>query len=170
MSEHAERSAPVKRPAKREIVVNFDPIEVRAPFILRCGALLVDYIVVAIVPVAGLLLSRYMGYDGANLLNGEINNAGWLIAVFFAVSNLIILPVFSGRTVGKILTGLRIVKIDGNEASLRSLVFRQTAGYLLTLASAGVGFVISVFSSKGRALHDYIAGTIVIYADKRPRI
>ena len=38
-----------------------------------------------------------------------------------------------------------------------------------TAASLGIGFFISFLSSKGRALHDYVAGTVVIYADKRVR-
>jgi uncharacterized RDD family membrane protein YckC len=37
------------------------------------------------------------------------------------------------------------------------------------LGSLGLGFLMSVFSRKGRALHDYLSGTLVIYAQKRHR-
>ena len=74
---------------------------------------------------------------------------------------------FSGQTLGKIMTGLRIVRIDGRTPTIGAIAFRQTGGYLLTLASGGIGFFVSFFSSKGRALHDYLAGTVVIYADRR---
>jgi len=40
---------------------------------------------------------------------------------------------------------------------------------LLTAVSLGLGFLVSIFSGNGRALHDYLAGTVVIYADKRRR-
>jgi uncharacterized RDD family membrane protein YckC len=80
---------------------------------------------------------------------------------------MVFLPMFSGQTIGKIITGLRIVRIDGTAPTIGAIAFRQTGGYLLTLASAGIGFFISVFSSKGRALHDYLSGTVVIYADRR---
>ena len=169
MSAGVQRGLPVKSSNSREVIVNFSAEAVKAPFLLRCGALLIDYIVVVTVPVVGLLLSRFFGFDGARLLNSELNNAGWLVAVLIGLCNLILLPMFSGQSLGKMLTGLRIVALDGNPASVKSLAFRQIFGYFLTAATAFVGFFVSVFSGKGRALHDYVAGTVVIYAAKRPR-
>ena len=128
---------------------------------------MVDYIIVIAIPVIGLLLSRFAGNDGAKLLNDGLNNAGWLVAVLVGITNIVLLPMFSGQTLGKMVTGLRIVKIDGTSPSIGAIAFRQTGGYFLTLASAGLGFFTSVFSSKGRALHDYLSGTVVIYADRR---
>ena len=110
-----------------------------------------------------------MGNDGARLLGGSLSEASWLIAILLAFTNFIVLPVFSGQTIGKMLAGLRIVRLDGRSASKGSILLRQTVGYPLTAASLGIGFLFSVLSSKGRALHDYIAGTVVIYADRRIR-
>lgn len=169
MSVRAERAVPLQKVRNRQEVVNFSPEIVKAPFLLRCGALLIDYIVVVSIPVVSLLLSRLMGNDGAKLLNSELNNAGWLIAVLLGLTNFILLPMFSGLTIGKMLAGLRIVQIDGHPASAGKIAFRQTFGYLLTAASLGIGFFISVLSSKGRSLHDYISGTVVIYANRRIR-
>lgn len=165
----AKRTVPMRRQQKADVIVDFTPEKLKAPFLLRCGALLIDYIVLVSIPVVTLLLSRYMGNDGAKLLGSSINNAGWLIALLLGLTNFIILPMVSGQTIGKLLTGLRIVQIDGTPASTGSVVLRQTLGYILTAGSFGTGFLISVLSSKGRALHDYIAGTVVIYADKRLR-
>lgn len=162
-------TAPVRPKRISEVVVDFKPEKVKAPFFLRCGAILTDYIVLISIPVMGLLLGRYIGNDGARLLGGSLNDAGWLIAVLLGFTNFIVLPIFSGQTIGKILTGLRIVRLDGRSASIGSILLRQILGYGLTAASLGIGFLISVFSSKGRALHDYIAGTVVIYADRRVR-
>ena len=165
----AERTVQVRRPRNADMIVDFVPERVKAPFLLRCGAFLIDYIVIVSIPVITLLLSRFMGNDGAKLLGSSINNAGWLIAVLLGLTNFIILPMVSGQTIGKMLTGLRIVQLDGFSASTRAIVLRQTLGYILTAASFGIGFLISVLSGKGRALHDYIAGTVVIYADRRLR-
>ncbi|CAN5556419.1 MAG: RDD family protein [Pyrinomonadaceae bacterium] len=165
----AERTVPLRRPQNADVIIDFMPERVKAPFLLRCGALLIDYIVLVSIPVITLLISRLMGNDGARLLGSSINNAGWLIVILLGLTNFIVLPMVSGQTIGKMLTGLRIVQIDGTAASTGSVVLRQTLGYLLTAASFGTGFLISVLSSKGRALHDYVAGTVVIYADKRLR-
>ena len=166
MSAVSDRKLEVKKPGSREVVVGFSPEAVKAPFLLRCGALIIDYIIVVAVPVIGLLLSRFYGNDGTKLLNEGLSSAGWLIAILAGVTNIVFLPMFSGQTLGKIVTGLRIVRIDGTSPSMGTIVFRQVGGYLVTLASLGIGFFVSVFSSKGRALHDYLAGTVVIYADQ----
>jgi uncharacterized RDD family membrane protein YckC len=169
MSAVSESTAQIRKPAGREIVVGFSPEAVKAPFLLRCGALIIDYIIVVAIPVMGLLLSRFFGNDGTKLLNEGLSNAGWLVAILVGLTNMVFLPMFSGQTVGKILTSLRIVNIDGTAPTIGAVAFRQTGGYILTLVSLGIGFFISVFSSKGRALHDYLSGTIVIYADRRVR-
>jgi uncharacterized RDD family membrane protein YckC len=111
-----------------------------------------------------------MGFDGARLLGNELNTVGWAAAILLGVTDLIVLPFFTGQTIGKMLSGLKVVRLDGRPASGPSMLLRQLFGYMLTVASGGAGFFISVFSSKGRALHDYIAGTVVIYADRRPRL
>jgi uncharacterized RDD family membrane protein YckC len=169
MSAVSDRTAEVKRPQIREVVEGFSPAAVRAPFLLRCGAVAIDYIVIIGIPVIGLLLSRFAGNDGARLLNDWVNNAGWLIAFLVAVSNVIILPLFSGQSLGKIITGLRVVNMDGSTPSLGSMAIRQTAGYLFTLLTFGVGLIIACLNTNGRALHDYVAGTMVIYARRRVR-
>ena len=167
MSAAAEETVSIRKNRNREIIIDFSPERVKAPFLLRCGALMIDYIVLVSIPVIFMLSSKYMGNDGAKLLGSELNNAGWLIAVLLGLMNFIFFPMFSGQTVGKMLTGLRIVRLDGSSAGAGAIAFRQTLGYLLTAASLGIGFFLSVFSRKGRALHDYIAGTVVIYAQKR---
>ncbi|PYS99015.1 MAG: hypothetical protein DMF63_13155 [Acidobacteria bacterium] len=167
MSAVSDRTVQIKHPGSKEIVLGFSPESVKAPFLLRCGAAIIDYIVFIGIPVIGLLLSRFSGNDGAKLLNEGLSSASWLVAALVGITNIVFLPMFSGQTLGKIATGLRIVRIDGTSPSVGAIAFRQTVGYFLTLASAGIGFVLSVFSSKGRALHDYLSSTVVIYADRR---
>ena len=129
----------------------------------------IDYMIVIAIPVAGLLISRFSGNDGAKLLNDGLNSAAWLVGVFVGIVNLVFLPMVSGQTIGKMLTGLRIVAADGSSPTVRSIALRQTVGYLFDVLTLGLGLFISFFSSKGRALHDYLAGTVVIYADRRVR-
>ncbi len=165
----ADQAAPIPKSSPRETVVDFSPERLKAPFLLRCGALLLDYVLLVSIPVITLVVSRYMGNDGAKLLSNELYSAGWLIAVLLGIANFVLLPMFAGQTIGKMLTGIRIVGRDGNPASAGRIALRQTLGYLLTAVSFGLGFLVSIFSGKGRALHDYLAGTVVIYADKRSR-
>jgi uncharacterized RDD family membrane protein YckC len=162
----AETSVPERR---RELIVGFDPGALKAPFFLRCGAAVIDYLLLIVIPVCGLLLSRVLGNDGTRLVNSEINNFAWLLAILIGISNIILLPVVTGQSLGKMVTGLRIVRVNGESASASTIVLRQIAGYALTLATGGLGFFLSVFSSKGRALHDLMSGTVVVYASSRIR-
>jgi uncharacterized RDD family membrane protein YckC len=102
------------------------------------------------------------------LLNGDLNATGWMIAVLVAVSNLVFLPLAAGRSVGKMLTGLRIVSIGGTQASFKRVFLRQTLGYFVAVITLGLGYFVCALNSRGRALHDYMAGTIVIQAKKHP--
>lgn len=167
MSARLEKTAASSRAKNEEIVVGFSAEELAAPFALRCGALIVDYIIVVAVPVIGILLSRYVGNDGVKLLNSEINNTGWLIALLLGLTNFVIFPMFSGQTIGKWLTGIRILNTDGRPVSFTRVLIRHLVGYPLTLLTGGLGFIFSVFNKKGRALHDYLSGTVVIYGRRR---
>lgn len=152
---------------KTETIIRFDPVKLRAPFSLRCGALIIDYILFILFPTLSLLIGRMMGQDGNKLLNGELSNAGWLIAAVILISNSIIFPMLAGQSLGKLLTGLKIVKADGTSAGLVNILIRHLIGYPLTALTLGLGFLFSLFNSKNRALHDYLAGTTVIYGSRR---
>ena len=108
-----------------------------------------------------------MNIESSKLLNSEISNTGWLIMVLLALTNFVIFPMFSGQSIGKMLTGLRVVRTDGNIASFSQLLVRHSIGYLLTIATVGLGFLFSILNPKGRALHDFLAGTVVVYGQRR---
>ncbi|MEK7724839.1 MAG: RDD family protein [Acidobacteriota bacterium] len=167
MSSKVEKTAPIKRSKVEEVVIDFDAEKLKAPFLLRCGALLIDYIFLVSIPIIAFIIGRVMGNDGAKLLNSELTNAGWLITVLIGLTNFVIFPTFAGQSLGKMLTGLRVVKADGGIPSFKNLLFRHFIGYPITILTGGLGFLFSILNNKGRALHDYIAGTEVIYGQRR---
>lgn len=167
MSAKIEKTAVVRSRASEEIVVGFDAERLKAPFILRCGALLIDYVLLIVVPVVALVVGRWMGDDGAKLLDSQLSNASWLIALLIGVTNFILLPMFTCQSLGKMLTGLSVVRNDGTVPSFKNLLLRHFIGYPLTFLTGGLGFIVSVANARGRALHDFISGTVVIYAQKK---
>lgn len=161
------REAPVvpDRSKRREIVTGFDLVKLKAPFALRCAAVFIDYIIVAAVPVLALVFDKLMG--GASGTSTLAGGTAWFIAVLIGLSNLILFPSLSGQTLGMMLSGLRIVSKNGRNASFASIALRNTVGYLLTLLTGGIGFLIAAITPTGRALHDYLANTAVVFAIKR---
>ncbi len=169
MSAKVEKNPAVARMRADEVVVDFDAERLQAPFLLRCGALFIDYILLMAIPVLSLIVGRIFGIDGTKLLTSEISNTGWLVMVLLGLTNFIIFPMFNGQSLGKMLTGIRIVRTDGTAASFGKILFRHTFGYAITVLSAGIGFILAAITPRGRALHDYLSGTIVIYGNRRVR-
>ncbi len=167
MNARVERAVPAKAVRTEQIIVDFEAERLKAPFLLRCGAFLIDYILLIFIPVSSLLIGRLRNIESSKLLNSEISNTGWLIMILLALTNFVIFPMFSGQSIGKMLTGLRVVRTDGNAASFSQLLVRHSIGYLLTIATVGLGFLFSILNPKGRALHDFLAGTVVVYGQRR---
>jgi uncharacterized RDD family membrane protein YckC len=132
---------------------------VSAPFSLRCGALLIDYTLVASIVAFSTLLARLFS---ARATADATISAGLIIAAIVAVLDLIVLPAFTGRTVGKWATGLRVEGREGERLGFGRAMLRHTVGYLASLLTLGLGFLVAAFSREGRALHDVIAGTVVV--------
>ena len=145
------------------MIVDFAPETLRARFALRCGSFFIDYILIVAVPVLGLVFSLLIDDNPAK----ASNSATWLIAILVAVSDMIIFPLLSGQTLGMMICGLRIVRPDGREPSAGRVILRNTVGYLLTVLTLGIGFVIAAVTPTHRVLHDYISGTMVVHGRKR---
>src|SRR5258707_916308 len=91
----------------------------RAPFALRCGALLIDYILLALILTLSTMIARLMG-GGARMAGGTAEKVGIIVTL---------------------IVGL-----------------------------LGLGFLIVTVSPTGRALHDLIAGTIVVRRSGGPMV
>ncbi|PWT94287.1 MAG: hypothetical protein C5B55_02950 [Blastocatellia bacterium] len=132
-----------------------------APFYLRCGALLIDYIALASIIVFSTLIARMLG-GGARSAGSSAETAGVFAAIIFVLLNLAVLPGLTGLTLGKWATGLRIERNDGDDLSLVRAVLRHFVGYPISFILFGIGFLMVALSVRGRGLHDIIAGTVVV--------
>ena len=162
----AERAISAKQNSFSERVVDFTPENLRAPFVLRVAALAIDYIVVIAIPVVWLILSRMLSDLGTTSFLGP---TPWLIALVLFIANSLVLPMLRGRTLGKFLVGLTIVGRDGTRPTALAIIRRNILGYLLTILTFGIGFLIAAVNSSGRALHDMVGGTVVIQGRRRER-
>jgi len=71
----------------------------------------------------------------------------------------------TGRTLGKLLLGLRVTAVDGSPLSpARS--FLRSVGIIVSFCTLGFGFWMIPFNRRRRGLHDYVADTVVI-VDRR---
>jgi uncharacterized RDD family membrane protein YckC len=136
----------------------------RAPFVLRCGAFLIDYTLLVGILAVSTLFARAGG--GSSFFGAATMTLGFVFAAAFLLFNYIALPAWTGRTIGKWATGLRIFHKDAegaaHEIGLGRALLRHPLGYALSCVTLGMGFLLAAFNSDGRALHDFIAGTTVV--------
>ena len=147
-----------------EIGSDLSPADFQPPFLLRLGSAIIDYIVLLILPLTGLLSEKLVGGSGFGVFT---DRTLWFLAVLLAGANVVLLPLVRGQSIGKMLTGIRIVRNDGTPAGRGALIIRQTLGYLLTLATFGLGFLICALNGSGRTLHDFLTGTVTVRASRR---
>ena len=134
---------------------------VRAPFSLRCGAILIDYIILVAIVAFSTLISRLLG-GGARTAGNSSETVGMLVALVVAALNLGVLPGLTGLTIGKWATGLRIRRADGSEIGIGRAFLRHFIGYPVSFLMLGLGFLVAALTKRGRGLHDLIAGSIVV--------
>lgn len=162
MAAAATRAISTNKASEAEKIVNFSPDKLRAPFSLRCAALSIDYILLLVFPVGWLAAGKLLGGSGTVAIGTTI----WVIGILFLLANFLVLPLFRGQTVGKMLTGLTILNIDGTDIGFTTVLRRNVLGYFVTILTLGLGFLIAAVNSSGRALHDLIGGTVVVRGRK----
>lgn len=128
-----------------------------AGFWIRLGASLLDYIIVSV----PLLLIYW-------LITGKDPNDSMIISLVVLLYS-ILLPVFwQGYLIGKRICGIRIVKKDGAQVVLVTMIMRVIIAGLVYGITFGLGLIVSLFMiglrEDKRTLHDFIAGTYVTYA------
>jgi uncharacterized RDD family membrane protein YckC len=68
-----------------------------------------------------------------------------------------------GATLGKLALGLRIVRADGAQLSFGRATARHFLKFMITpLVPLAIGYLMAAFTAHKRALHDFLADTLVI--------
>jgi uncharacterized RDD family membrane protein YckC len=71
-----------------------------------------------------------------------------------------------GRSLGKLAVGLRVVRVDGGPIRFRHALTRGLAGFVVDFWALGlfgaVAVIVSLVSSDGRRVGDFLAGTLVV--------
>ena len=123
----------------------------RAGFWIRVAAALLDVILVAIV------FALIEGMFGWFRMGGSF-------PLWFAVYHVAMWAT-KGTTVGGIICGLKVVRIDDRPLEWGVAIVRAL-GAFLSLAVAGIGFIWVAFDDEKQSWHDKIAGTTIVKVPK----
>lgn len=115
-----------------------------------------------IISMVSSMLLALLGISGLSVISGTVVGA---LAMF---AYLLVLPIASemlwhGRTVGKLIFGLKVVGVDGSRITNRQAMVRGFVAIPEVFLSLGVLAMASmVLSERNQSLGDLAAGTVVI--------
>lgn len=78
-----------------------------------------------------------------SLLSLPYATIAFIIGLIFCLYYLVYYPLKSGQTIGKKITSLKIIKIDGSKIDLKTLMLREILGVIVI---EGVMYTISTYS------------------------
>ena len=121
--------------------------------VLSAGAIL---ILAAINFVASILTGRSANFNRSDT---------WVVVAYLAWGFIYFAQGWglNGRTVGGALFGIQVLTDEGSDVSGRRAIGRAAA-LPLSFLILGLGFLGILLGDRRRALHDVIAGTVVVYA------
>ena len=137
-------AAPPAAPPPAPAPVSLE-IENRAGFWIRMAALLLDLVLVGVV-----LSMVHIGHDSMLVFLAAYGAVMWKLR---------------GTTIGGIICGLRVARLDGRAMDWPTAIARAL-GAFLSLVVAGLGFIWVVFDADRQSWHDKIAGTVVVHVPR----
>jgi uncharacterized RDD family membrane protein YckC len=127
----------------------------------RFAAAFLDGIILLIISiVAGFALGLILGAAGMSAQQvGPIGNLlgiliGWLYYAYQESSP-------KQATIGKQAFGMKVTDLNGNPISFARATGRHFAKWLSSIILL-IGYIMAAFTEKKQALHDMIAGTLVV--------
>jgi uncharacterized RDD family membrane protein YckC len=135
------------------------PTDDHAPVAKRIASGIIDLLVVAFAstPFAAIIELTNGNWSDARV---AASMGGIVIVLMFLY--LMTATALAGRTWGMSLVSLRTVDAETGMAPTTGQCIRRAFGYMLSLATLGLGLLYALFDAEGRAAHDHLSGTIVI--------
>jgi uncharacterized RDD family membrane protein YckC len=124
----------------------------RAGFWIRMAALFIDAVIVS-AACGSLFAPHFYSFTSGIHLSGV--NEMLPLAAYGAI-----MWKFKGTTIGGMIFGLRVVRLDGKPVEWETVIVRALACFLSTFL--WLGFIWIAFDGEKQSWHDKIAGTVVI--------
>jgi uncharacterized RDD family membrane protein YckC len=136
-----------------------------AGFASRFASFVVDLVVFTGIFMLALAAINFT----ASILTGKdiaFNRGNLWVVIAYLVWGFIYFAHFwglNGRTAGEALFGVQVLTDEGGDVSFRRAALR-TLAFPLSFIILGLGFLGILLGDQRRALHDVIAGTVVVYS------
>lgn len=150
------RTAPTAATAKSAQTT----IALHAGFWRRVGAYFIDSVVIM---VGAFVVLFALSFAGERVMRA----AGLLVLLLMAGYFIIMHSSPVQATVGKMLMGVKVTDGNGHRIGAGRATGRFF-GLFLSSITLGIGYALAGVTARRQALHDMVAGTLVVRADARP--
>ncbi len=138
-----------------------------ASLIMRAGAWLIDAVATGVVLTGLIWIAATITAVRDPTFNVDTALANAIVFIVLAVAFLVI-PITvetltHGRSLGKAVFGLLVIRDDGGVVRLRHTTIRALIGFFeLWMTMGALAFVVSMLNDKGKRVGDFLAGTYVV--------
>ncbi len=143
-----------------------------APISKRFIAIVIDGFIVGIFSFAVLFatgpftaLNQAMASADLDAINAAIaqfqSDALPVNLAVSAVYNVVLMRLFNGQTLGKMVFGLRVIKKNGRRISVLDALLRNVLGYMVSQIFL-LGYIWAFTDRENQTWHDKMAGTVVV--------
>lgn len=151
-----------------------------AGFWLRFVAIIIDGIIIGVVQAFVIVpILAAIGFSAFSTMESmDMNDPGeaagmfgalmammgttWILSIAIQVIYFTVMESSKTQaTVGKMALGLKVTDVNGNKLDFTKALIRNL-GRILSNMTMLIGYIIAGFTAKKQALHDFIAGTIVV--------
>ncbi|PIC65235.1 hypothetical protein CSV79_02920 [Sporosarcina sp. P13] len=133
-----------------------------AGFWIRLWAFLIDLLIVS--AISGIFVKPIF-----RLVDVAITKPSFLLFSPYKVVALVLLVLYfilmtklTGQTIGKMIMGIRVVKMNGQKLTWSSVIFREGFGRFIS-QMLWIPYLLVLFMPKKMALHDVFADTVVVH-------
>lgn len=139
-----------------------------AGFWIRWAAGFIDGIVIGVVNFAfGIIIGIIVATLGGSK---ETADAWRAIGALTGFIYFVVMTKKYQVTLGKKAAGIQVISEKAGELSWSQVILREVVGKIISTLILGIGYLIAGFTDKKQALHDKVAGTVVVYKDPNKKV
>ncbi|MCW5517516.1 RDD family protein [Muriicola sp. Z0-33] len=141
--------------------------------IVSIGERIVAFLIDGFILYLYLILVQYIGKAIGYIYEDTWTQRGLMSLIFLPAMfySLIMHSLFNGRTVGKLLLKMRVVRVDGTPVHWSNYLVRWMLRLVdIWLFLGSVGLLSILFSDKRQRLGDAAAGTVVISTKNKTKV
>lgn len=176
----SQNPTPIKKKRKERITLEGNRISRRilgrktSGIVRRFIAYTIDWVMVVITSIGIASLWRgdeqFVPVDaGLNANVIVLNSADFEIPILALLYFTFVLYWWNGRTLGKSLCNIQVVRLDGKSLTLWDC-FSRFFGYAASALSGGLGFLQAFWDPNRQSMHDKIVSTVVLLRRGKPKM